>query len=110
MPLVPLARWSVKARAALRYEERSQVGPFSSPHEELDRWSAGPPTASVDEATWLDRRDAWWSDHFTGAATLDVVAPSIGIVRNDDRALISWRTPGLPRPDRVLSGPAAPKS
>lgn len=105
MPLVPLARWAVNARAALRYEERSQVGAFSSPHDELERWSAGPPTASVDEAVWLDRRDIWWSQHFTGAATLDVLAPSLGIVRNDDRALISWRAPELPRTDRIFVRP-----
>lgn len=105
VPLVPLARWAVSTRAALRYEERSPLGASSSPHEELDRWSDGPPPTGLTEADWLDRRDAWWSEHFTGSATPDVIAPSIGIVRNDDRALISWRTPALPRPDRTFVRP-----
>jgi len=103
--LLPLARWAVSARAALRYEERSPLGAGTSPHEELDRWSDGPPPFGVDEDTWLDRRDTWWSEHFTGAATIDVVAPSIGVVRNDDRALVSWRTAPLPRPDRTFVYP-----
>jgi len=103
--LLPLARWAVGARAALLYQERSPLGAGTSPHEELDRWSDGPPPFGVDEDTWLDRRDAWWSEHFTGAATRDVVAPSIGIVRNDDRALVSWRTAPLPRSDRTFAYP-----
>lgn len=105
VPLFPLARWAVSARAALRYEERSPLGASTSPHEELDRWSHGPPPAGFSEDAWLDRRDAWWSEHFTGAATSDIIAPSIGIVRNDDRALISWRAPALPRPDRTFVRP-----
>lgn len=104
MPLLPLARWAMRAQAALRYEERSPLGAGSSPHEDLERWSDGwlPPTG-VAEADWLDRRDAWWNSHFTGVATPNVVAPSVGIVRNDDRALISWRTPTLPRADRTFA-------
>jgi hypothetical protein len=105
MPLAPLARWCVSARAGLHYEERSPFGGLSFPHEKLDRWSAAAPGANFDEAAWLDRRDAWWSRHFTGFATRDLVAPSIGIVRNDDRALVSWRTPELPRPDRRFARP-----
>lgn len=95
VPLLPLARWAISARGALLYQERSPLGAGTSPHEELDRWSDGPPPTGFSEDAWLDRRDAWWSEHFTGAATVDVVAPSIGIVRNDDRALVSWRTPPL---------------
>jgi hypothetical protein len=105
VPLVPLARWVRSARPALRYEERAPLGACSSPHEELDRWSNGPPPTGFTEAAWLDRRDSWWSEHFTGAATRDVIAPSVGIVRNDDRALISWRTPVLPRGDRDFVRP-----
>lgn len=105
VPLLPLARWAVCARAALRYEERFPLGAGTSPHEELSRWSDGPPPTGFTEAAWLDRRDAWWSEHFTAAATPDLIAPSLGIVRNDDRALISWRTPMLPRPDRTFMHP-----
>ena len=105
VPLLPLARWVVRARAALRYQERSPLGAGSSPHEELLRWSDGPPPNGFTEAAWLDSRDAWWSQHFTGAAMTDVIAPSLGIVRNDDRALISWRTPVLPRADRTFLHP-----
>lgn len=105
VPLLPLARWAISARGALLYEERSPLGAGTSPHEELDRWSDGPPPSGVSEDAWLDRRDVWWSRHFTGAATVDVVAPSVGIVRNDDRALVSWRTPRLPRPDRTFLRP-----
>jgi hypothetical protein len=105
IPLVPLARWCVDARSPLHYEERAQVGDFNSPHEELDRWSMGPPAEDLDEAAWLDRRDNWWARHFTGYATRDLIAPSIGFVRNDDRALISWRIPDLPRPDRTFARP-----
>jgi hypothetical protein len=105
IPLLPLARWANTARAALRYQERSPLGAGTSPHEELDRWSDGPPPTDFSEDAWLDRRDAWWSDHFTGAATTDVVAPSIGIVRNDDRAIVSWRIPRMPRPDRTFVRP-----
>lgn len=105
LPLLPLARWAVSARTALHYEERSPLGACSRPHEELDLWSDGPPPTGVPEGAWLDRRDTWWSEHFTGAATPAVVAPSIGIVRNDDRALISWRTPVLPRSDRTFVRP-----
>lgn len=100
VPLLPLVRWTLNARDALRYEERSPLGASASPHEALERWSEGPPPPGLSEAEWLDRRDRWWSEHFTGAGAPDVVAPSIGIVRNDDRALVSWRTPALPRPDR----------
>lgn len=103
VPLIPLARWVLRARAALRYQERSLLGSGSSPHEELDRWSDGPPPIGFTEDSWLDRRDAWWSEHFTGAATTDLMAPSLGIVRNDDRALISWRTLVLPRADRTFA-------
>jgi Zn-dependent peptidase ImmA (M78 family) len=105
VPLLPLARWAISSRGALRYEERSPLGAGTSPHEELDRWSDGPPPNGFSEDAWMDRRDAWWSEHFTGAATADVIAPSIGIVRNDDRALVSWRTPRLPRPDRTFVRP-----
>lgn len=105
VPLLPLARWAIRARAALLYEERSPLGAGTSPHEELDRWSDGPPPTGFSEEAWLDRRDAWWSEHFTGAAAADVIAPSIGIVRNDDRALVSWRVPRLPRPDRASVRP-----
>lgn len=100
MPLRPLAQWWSTMRAPLRFEERSQLGNLHSPHLELDRWSEALPPARVDDATWFDRRDAWWSRHFTGAATSDVIVPSVGIVRSDDRALVSWRVPTLARPDR----------
>lgn len=109
IPLVPLARWCIAARAALHYEERTHLGAFTSPHEELDRWSTAALAPRLDEAAWLDRRDAWWSRHFTGSATADLVAPSLGIVRNDDRALVSWRTPDLPRPDRTFIRPSGAK-
>jgi Zn-dependent peptidase ImmA (M78 family) len=105
VPLLPLAHWAISARGALLYEERSPLGAGTSPHEELERWSDGPPPSGVSEDAWLDRRDHWWSEHFTGAATVDAIAPSIGIVRNDDRALVSWRIPSLPRPDRTFSRP-----
>jgi hypothetical protein len=105
IPLVPLARWAISARSALHYQERSPLGAATSPHEELDRWSGGRPPTGVSEDAWLDRRDVWWSEHFTGAATPDVTAPSIGIVRNDDHALLSWRTPRLPTPDRTFVYP-----
>ena len=105
IPLLPLARWAAGARTALCFEERFPLGAGTSPHEELDRWSDGRPPNGISEDAWLDRRDAWWSEHFTGAATADVIAPSIGIVRNDDRALVSWRAARLPRPDRVFMRP-----
>lgn len=105
VPLLPLARWALGSRTALRYEERAPLGAGSSPHEELDRWNSGPAPSGHTEAAWLDRRDAWWSEHFTGAATRDVIAPSVGIIRNDDRALVSWRTPVLPHPDRAFVRP-----
>jgi len=35
-----------------------------------------------------------------------VVFPSVGFVRNDDRVLISWRSPELPRPDRAFVRPS----
>lgn len=105
VPLLPLARWFLSARAALCYEERSPLGTGGSPHEDLDRWSMGPPPTGHTEDAWLDRRDEWWSEHFTGAATRDTVAPSIGIVRNDDRALVSWRVPALSRGDRTFLRP-----
>lgn len=105
VPLLPLARWAVGAQAALHFEERSDLGGFTSPHEALDRWSTGHPPADWQESNWLDRRDTWWSEHFTGAASRDVLAPSVGIVRNDDRALVSWRTPDLPRADRTFVRP-----
>lgn len=104
-PLLSLARWCAGARSALRYEERSPLGNLHSPHEELDRWSWTRSPAGLDEDAWLDRRDAWWSRHFTGSATADVMAPSVGLVRNDDRALISWRAPRLPRVDRSFVVP-----
>jgi hypothetical protein len=105
MPLVPLTRWFAGARAALRFEERSPLGSLSSPHDELERWSKAHPPAGFDADSWLDRRDAWWSRHFTGYATRDVVAPSLGLVRSDHCALISWRTPDLPRSDRAFVRP-----
>lgn len=105
VPLVPLAHWYITARAALHYEERSQLGNLHSPHDELDRWSQAHPPAGFDEVSWMDRRDAWWSRHFTGSATRDVITPSLGFVRNDDQALISWRTPELPRSDRTFVRP-----
>lgn len=105
IPLVPLARWCVAARAALHYEERYQLGYHYAPHDELEAWSRARPPAGVDEDAWLDRRDDWWSHHFTGAATPDIVAPSLGLIRQDDRALISWRAPLLPRPDRSFVSP-----
>lgn len=102
VPLIPLARWALGARAALHFQERSPLGSGSSPHEEFDHWSDGLPPTGFTADSWLDQRDAWWSEHFTGAATTDLTAPSLGIVRNDDRALISWRTPVLPRADRTF--------
>lgn len=104
-PLLPLGQWIVRNRLALTYEERSLLDHSLSPHEQLLRWGATPPRAGVTEDAWLDRRDDWWASHFTGAATLDVVMPSVGIVRNDEWALVSWQAPRQTHPDREFLAP-----
>jgi hypothetical protein len=105
-PLLPLARWTIQNRSALAFEERVSLGVSLSPHEQLSWWGAAPPPAGSTEDAWLDRRDEWWAAHFTGAATLDVVVPSVGVVRNDDYALVSWRLPDYRHADRVFLDPA----
>lgn len=105
IPLCPLARWFTTVRGALIWQERSPLGAGGPPHDDLERWSEGRPPSEHHEDEWLDLRDEWWSEHFTGSALQDVVAPSVGIVRNDDRALVSWRMPALPNADRRFVRP-----
>lgn len=105
VPVLPLATWARDSRRALHFEERAPFVALVSPHRGLERWTTAPPPAGFGDDEWLDRRDAWWAQHFTGAATRDIDTPSVGIVRSDDRALVSWRTPVLPRSDRVFASP-----
>lgn len=105
VPLLGFARWIAQTRNALHYEERSPFGASWSPHDELARWGKAPPIDGYTEDQWFDSRDDWWARHFTGAATADLVVPSLGIVRNDDRAFVSWRAPAMSRPDREFLRP-----
>ncbi len=105
MPLAPLARWFASAGTALRFEERLPVGSLGAPHDQLERWIEAHPALGFDQDSWLELRDAWWSRHFTGSATGDILVPSLGLVRSDDRARISWRVPELPNRDRMFVTP-----
>ena len=68
IPLAPLADWILRAFPAIAFEERAAVFPTTRLlHESAERWGYVAPFEGLEGDEWLERREAWWLNHFLRA-------------------------------------------
>jgi len=93
VPLAPLANWLVNSWPNLAFEERARLFPTSDAlHEDLAHWGNAPSREGLDEDSWIDAREEWWSRHFVSAGAEGALLPHIAIARQDEKLIVDWQT------------------
>jgi hypothetical protein len=97
VPLGPIADWFVRAYPGIAFEERPRWLETKTRrlHEVVRKWGESPPPVGVDEESWLDDREAFWSRHFLLAGADGAWLPNLCVLREDDEVAMTWREPRL---------------
>jgi hypothetical protein len=95
VPLGPIADWFVRAYPGIAFEERPRWLETKTRrlHEVVRKWGESPPPVGLDEETWLDDREAFWSRHFLLAGADGAWLPNLCLLREDDEVALTWREP-----------------
>lgn len=99
VPLAPIADWLVRAWPAIELEERASRFPTTARlHRALYQWGTRYPPHDLSEDDWIDSRESWWKRHFLAAGADGAELPNLALGRDDEKLLVDWRVPKLPRP------------
>jgi hypothetical protein len=95
VPLGPVADWFVRVFPGLAFEERFPWVDQSSAqlHQVIRKWGESPPLEGLDEETWLDHREAFWTRHFLLAGADGARLPNLAILRQDEHVRLVWAKP-----------------
>jgi hypothetical protein len=95
VPLGPIADWFVRAYPGIAFEERPPWLEVKTRrlHEVVRKWGESPPPVGIDEDSWLDDREAFWSRHFLLAGAEGAWLPNLCLLREDDEVALTWREP-----------------
>lgn len=95
VPLGPIADWFVRAYSGIAFEERPPWLETKTRrlHEVVRKWGESPPPVGLDEESWLDSREAFWSRHFLLAGADGAWLPNLCLLREDDEVTLTWREP-----------------
>lgn len=95
VPLGPIADWFVRAYPGIAFEERPPWLETKTRrlHEVVRKWGESPPPVGLDEESWLDDREAFWSRHFLLAGADGACLPNLCLLREDDEVALTWREP-----------------
>jgi hypothetical protein len=96
VPLAPIADWFVRSYSALAFEERAPLfHTVRRLHETVRLWGQRPPPAQIDDDSWLDAREDFWSRHFLAAGAEGAWLPNLALLREDDDVMLSWAKPSF---------------
>lgn len=97
VPLGPIADWFVRAYPGIAFEERPRWLEVKTwrLHEVVHKWGESPPPRGVDEDSWLDDREAFWSRHFLLAGAEGAWLPNVCLLREDEEVTLIWKEPYL---------------
>lgn len=96
VPLGPIADWLLRSFPAIAFEERARELPTARQlHRDADRWGRSRPPRGIDEDSWLELREQWWSRHFLRAGSEGSRLPDLAFVRDDEELALSWRPPSF---------------
>jgi hypothetical protein len=95
IPLGPIADWFVRAYPGIAFEERPPWLETKTRrlHEVVRKWGESPSPVGIDEDSWLDDREAFWSRHFLLAGAEGAWLPNLCLLREDDEVALTWKTP-----------------
>jgi hypothetical protein len=95
VPLGPIADWFVRAYPGIAFEERPRWLEVKTwrLHDVVHKWGESPPPLGLDEDSWLDDREAFWSRHFLLAGAEGAWLPNLCLLREDDEVALIWKEP-----------------
>ena len=98
--LTEIADWFVRSAPYVAFEERAPLFPTEEDlPQAMAEWLDFNPT--TEEDYWYDTQYDWWSRHFLAAADSGAWLPTVGFVRVEGEAWISWRPRSFDDPHAI---------